>query len=172
MEKKVTIVESKKKLKNRKRSRSQGRGPRNTKRPSVKNHGTPAFEWGEKGNIDENTGKRWIKPSRYNTVMNIPRGVNQVLEEWDLMLLAKHAPGRYNTNYVCGMNVSTSYTGLINGALTMNQAYDTSTPPVLTNLGGNDYLLIMYCPVMSILYSDGASGNLPAGSKLGGMFVR
>lgn len=39
------------------------------------------------------------------------------------MLAAKHAPGRFNVDYVCGMNVSSARTGIITSNFNLNEVY-------------------------------------------------
>lgn len=86
-----------------------------------------------------------------------------------MMLAAKHAPGRFNVEYVCGMNTSSSHTGIIKSNFNVSQVYNSAGTPALVNLGTDDYTVIMYAPSMSILYGFNGGGWIPASSKVGGL---
>lgn len=84
--------------------------------------------------------------------------MDMLLDEWDAMLVAKHFPGRYKVPYINNMNVSSSFTGVLSEAFTINDVYNCDSTPVLQNPGTKDYILAMWCPSLTVAYGDGAGG--------------
>lgn len=86
------------------------------------------------------------------------------------MLTAKHYPGKYDVPYVNGMNISTARTGVINTSYSISTCFDELTLGY-TDLGSRKYMLILYCPVLSIGYGSGNTGYFPTNTKLGGLVM-
>jgi len=97
------------------------------------------------------------------------------------MEIAKHYPGRFECKFVAGMNRSSSTTGCLTSTMSINQSYYSTggnSPTVQTTLGNPqidgktlDYLVIMFCPTLSAMYSKGGGGSLGDGAKLSGLYL-
>jgi hypothetical protein len=95
--------------------------------------------------------------------------LREVLNDWEEMLVAKHAPGMFNVPYVAGMNKSTAHTGILKSAFDLGQAYAAETQ-IKEDIGTRKYLCAFYCPVLSAMYGTAAPG-LGVGTKLGGLNI-
>lgn len=98
--------------------------------------------------------------------------MKQLVSDEKLFLAAKHAPGRFKAPFVTASGKSNLSTSTLKTTLTLNQVYDSQSIPVLQPIGTNDYLVIMFCPVMSVYYGGGGTGQIPSTSKIGGMWMR
>lgn len=66
------------------------------------------------------------------------------------------------------MNISSNHTGIVESAMIINQAYDTSGSLVDLNVG--DYHVLMYVPTASVMNGPGTAGTIGATTKLGGFY--
>jgi hypothetical protein len=83
-----------------------------------------------------------------------PQTSEQILSSWDKFALSKFFPGEIETPYVSGMNVSThpTMTFSIAGSLgDVNDFHQTQA----SSPGTRDYLVIMFCPALSIMNFPG-----------------
>lgn len=92
-----------------------------------------------------------------------------VLADLDKMLIAKVYPGEINAPYVAGMNTQPLPTLKFKVATSLS----TATNPVTTNqpLGTNEYVVIMFCPVLTALRGMGGANQFSTSTKLGGLYT-
>jgi len=96
------------------------------------------------------------------------------------MEIAKHFPGQFNCRFVTAMNQSSATTGVLKTALSVHDLYGANLTNVTSGqipLGGTgprgdyDYMVIMWCPVLSAIYSKGGGNSLGSGAKLSGLYM-
>lgn len=66
-----------------------------------------------------------------------------ILTDWDLMTIAKNAPGTIDSPFVAGMNVTPMPTSTFSVASTLSQIYDVQASD-LSQLGSREYTVILY----------------------------
>jgi hypothetical protein len=96
--------------------------------------------------------------------------LDEVLDDWELMLLAKHSPGTIDAPFVQQMGVSTIRTGIITSQFSVKEAWD-HTSSALQPVGTSDYVVIFYSPSQSVAYGTGNQGHLPSSSKRSGFSI-
>jgi len=95
--------------------------------------------------------------------------IKQVLDDWEVMLLAKHSPGTINSPFVQAMGVSTINTGIVTSQFSMTTAWSLGSLSQQP-LGTNDYTVIFYSPSQSVAYGPG-NFYLPETSKRSGFSI-
>jgi len=96
---------------------------------------------------------------------------NDLLSAYDKMVMQKYYPGTEATPYVAGMNVMPSPSVIFSANTSLTQAEDTSSNSNAVDIGTRDYLVIAFCPVMTLLHGSGGSGRYATTEKLSGMLV-
>jgi hypothetical protein len=77
------------------------------------------------------------------------------------MLVSKVFPGRYNTPYVAGMNVTNLPTNTFSVSNSIADAAYLDSSASTEPLGTREYTLIMWCPVMTAFNGTDSSVTIP-----------
>ena len=96
------------------------------------------------------------------------KSIGPLLTDLDEMILAKTLPGRINAPYVAGMDTQPIPTNTFQVATSLSQASGASP---LDPLGSKEYVVMMFCPVLTHLYGRGGTNQFATSSKLGGLYV-
>lgn len=87
------------------------------------------------------------------------------------MTVAKHYPGRFNAQYVAGMNVSSLPTMTFSVSTTFSEC-NSHGHPNPEPLGTHDYLLVMYSTSQTAFFGTGDTGDMTKAEKQGGLFLK
>mgnify|MGYP003572093692 CR=1 FL=1 len=96
------------------------------------------------------------------------KSIGPLLTDLDEMILAKTLPGRINAPYVAGMDTQPIPTNTFQVATSLSQASGASP---LDPLGSKEYVVMMFCPVLTHLYGRGGTNQFATSSTLGGLYV-
>jgi hypothetical protein len=92
------------------------------------------------------------------------------MSAWDDMLVSKAHPGQHNVTYVAGMNCTNLPTSTFSVSNSLAGSYmygQAGTHP----LGTGEYTLLMWSSSCTAFTGDGATGNITAADRLGGMVI-
>ncbi len=83
--------------------------------------------------------------------------------------MAKYDANQPQAPFLIGMEPSNMRSGVVESTSTFSEAYDRDTQ-TMKPIGTRDYVVIGYCPSLSVYFGRGA-GSFPETSKLAGLLM-